>query len=221
MMGIFVKVWDLPTRLFHWLIVLLVGFSWWSAETGHMDWHYRSGLSALILLVFRLIWGFLGSSTARFGNFLRSPAAVITYLRRPKDSVHAAGHNPLGGYSVIAMLLTLCVQVGTGVFAVDVDGLESGPLSYLVDFDQGRVAARIHHISFTVIQVLVVLHLLAIVYYRVRGRRLIVPMLTGRDPQLAADAGEVTGGGPIRAVLALVVALLVGWWISAGAPLWK
>ena len=110
---------------------------------------------------------------------------------------------------------------GTGVFAVDVDGLESGPLSYLVDFDQGRVAARIHHISFTVIQVLVVLHLLALVYYRVRGRRLIVPMLTGRDPQLAADAGEVTGGGPIRAVLALVVALLVGWWISAGAPLWK
>lgn len=218
-MGIFVKVWDLPTRLFHWLIVLLVGFSWWSAETGHMDWHYRSGLSALILLVFRLIWGFLGSSTARFGNFLRSPGAVLAYLRRPKDSVHAAGHNPLGGYSVIAMLLTLCVQVGTGVFAVDVDGLESGPLSYLVDFDQGRVAARIHHVSFTVIQVLVVLHLLAIAYYRMRGRRLIMPMLTGRDPQLAADAGGMTGGGPVRAVLALVVAFLIGWWISAGAPL--
>jgi cytochrome b len=218
MMGNYVKVWDLPTRLFHWLIVLLVGFSWWSAETGHMDWHYRSGLTALILLVFRLIWGFAGGSTARFGNFLRPPTAVIAYLRRPKDSAQAPGHNPLGGYSVIAMLLTLIVQVGTGLFAVDVDGLESGPLSYLVDFDQGRTAAKIHHISFSVIQVLVVLHVLAIVYYRVRGRRLIMPMITGRDPQLAAGAPGLIGGGPLRAILALVVALLLGWWVSAGAP---
>jgi cytochrome b len=217
--GIFVKVWDLPTRLFHWLIVLLVGFSWWSAETGHMDWHYRSGLTALILLVFRLLWGVIGSSTARFGNFLRSPAAVLAYLRRPKDSVHAAGHNPLGGYSVIAMLLMLCLQVGTGLFAVDIDGLESGPLSYLVDFDQGRVAARIHHLSFTAIQALVVLHVLAIVYYRIRGRRLIMPMITGRDPQLASDAVGLTGGGPVRATVTLIVAFLIGWWVSAGAPL--
>jgi cytochrome b len=213
-----VKVWDLPTRLFHWTIVLLVGFSWWSAETGHMDWHYRSGLTALILLVFRLLWGVVGSSTARFGNFLRAPSTVIAYLRRPKDSAHAPGHNPLGGYSVIAMLLALIVQVGTGLFSVDIDGLESGPLSYLVSFDQGRVAARVHHLSFTVIQVLVVLHVLAIAYYRIRGRRLIMPMITGRDPQIFADAGEIRSGGTIRAVIALVVALAIGWWVSAGAP---
>jgi cytochrome b len=213
-----VKVWDLPTRLFHWLTVLLIGFSWWSAEYDEMDWHFRSGLTVLILLAFRLIWGVVGSSTARFGNFVRAPAKVLAYLRRPRNSVQAPGHNPLGGYSVIAMLATLCVQVGTGLFSVDVDGIESGPLSYRVSFDQGRAAAAVHHVSFTVLQVLVVLHLLAIVYYRVRGRRLIVPMLTGRDPQIAAGSGEMVGGDALRALVTFVVALLLGWWVSAGAP---
>jgi len=214
-----VKVWDLPTRLFHWSIVLLVGFSWWSAETGRMDWHYRAGLAALVLLTFRLIWGFAGASTARFGNFLRSPAAVIAYLRRPKASIHAPGHNPLGGYSVIAMLLALTVQVGTGLFAVDVDGLESGPLSHLVDFSQGRLAASVHHLSFSVLQALIVLHVLAIVYYRLRGRRLIAPMLTGRDAQIPPGPPALTGGGMARALAALAAALLLGWWVSLGAPL--
>jgi cytochrome b len=213
------RVWDLPTRLFHWLIALLVGVSWWSAENGVMDWHTRSGLAALVLLVFRLLWGLFGSSTARFVSFVRSPAAVVAYLRRPKGSAHTLGHTPLGGYSVIIMLLTLCVQVGTGLLAVDVDGIESGPLSYLVSFDQGRVAARVHHISFTALQVLVALHVLAIFCYRIRGRRLILPMLTGHDPQVVASSTEPSGGGAIRFMLAIAAALAVGWWINAGAPL--
>lgn len=213
------KVWDLPTRLFHWLIVFLIGFSWWSAETGRMDLHYRSGLAALVLLAFRLLWGFFGSRTARFAHFLRSPAAAFAYLRRQGGAPLTGGHTPLGGYSVIAMLLALIVQVGTGLFAVDVDGIESGPLSYLVSFDQGRAAADVHHISFSVLQGLIVLHLLAIVYYRLRGRRLIMPMITGRDRQLPAGSAETTGGGPVRAVLALAAALGVGWWVSLGAPM--
>jgi cytochrome b len=217
--GTHLKVWDLPTRLFHWLIVLLVGFSWWSAETGHMDWHYRSGLTALILLAFRLLWGFIGGSTARFAGFVRPPAEVIAYLRRPVEASVAAGHNPLGGYSVIAMLLVLVVQVSTGVFAVDVDGIESGPLSYLVSFDQGRIAASVHHLSFTALQVLVALHVLAIAYYRIRGRHLIGPMVTGRDAQLAAGSPALVSAGPLRFVVALAIAFAVGWWISAGAPL--
>ena len=212
------KVWDLPTRLFHWLIVLLAGFSWWSAEAGHMDWHYRSGLAALVLLVFRLLWGFIGGSTARFSQFLRSPGAVLAYLREPAGPLRG-GHNPLGAYSVIAMLLALAVQIGTGLFAVDIDGIESGPLSSRVSFDQGRTAAEVHEISFTVLQALVVLHLLAIAWYRIRGRRLIVPMVTGRDPQLPAGSAGVTGGGFVRAVAALTAALALGWWVSLGAPL--
>lgn len=213
------KVWDLPTRLFHWLIVLLFGFSWWSAETGLMDWHYRSGLAALVLLTFRLLWGIFGSDTARFAHFVKSPADVLGYLRRPAGSPHAAGHSPLGGYSVIAMLLVLAVQIGTGLFAVDVDGLESGPLSPLVSFGQGRAAAAVHEASFAALQALIVLHLLAIAYYRLRGRRLTMPMVTGRDPQLDTAAGEVRGGGVVRAVAALAGALLLGWWVSLGAPL--
>lgn len=213
------KVWDLPTRLFHWSIVFLVGFSWWSAEAGRMEWHYRSGVAALVAILFRVIWGFIGGSTARFTCFLRSPAAVIAYLREPKGAPEVAGHNPLGGYSVLALLLTLATQVGTGLFAVDVDGIESGPLSYLVSFEQGRSAAGVHHLSFTALQLLVALHLLAIVYYRIRGRGLTVPMITGRDHQVPRDGGEVMGDDSVRAVLVLVVALGIGWWISAGAPL--
>lgn len=212
------KVWDLPTRLFHWLIVLLIGFSWWSAETGHMDWHYKSGMMILNLVTFRIVWGLIGGSTARFAKFVKSPMAVVAYFRRPKGEPHAAGHNPLGGYSVVALLLLLVIQVGTGVFSVDVDGIESGPLSYLVSFDQGRFAAHVHHLSFTLLQVLVGLHLLAILYYRIRGRKLIMPMVTGRDAQLAGGAGELVGVGWLRFVIAVVIAFTVGWWISAGAP---
>lgn len=213
------KIWDLPTRLFHWLLVILVGISWWSTETGHMDWHYRSGISVLILVVFRLLWGFIGGSTARFGQFLHSPVTVIAYLRRPDASGHMPGHNPLGGYSVVTMLLVLVIQVVTGVFAVDVDGIESGPLSYMLSFDQGRIAAKVHHLSFTALQVLVVLHLLAIVYYGIRGRRLIVPMVTGRDQQLSASTDALVNAGPVRFVTAIVIAFALGWWVSAGAPL--
>lgn len=212
------KVWDIPTRLFHWLIVLVVGFSWYSAETGLMDWHYRSGIAALCLLAFRLIWGVAGGSTARFTHFLRSPQSVLRYLRRPAN-LSTAGHNPLGGYSVVAMLVALLTQVVSGVLAVDVDGIESGPLSYLISFDQGRVAAAVHEITFTAVQILVLLHILAIVYYRLRGRRLLVPMITGRDAQIDPAGDGVRGGGWARATIALLVAATLAWWISAGAPL--
>lgn len=212
------KVWDLPTRLFHWSIVLLIGFSWWSAETGIMDWHYRSGIAALVALVFRLLWGIVGGSTARFSQFVRSPMMVLSHLRGRAGPLRG-GHNPLGGYSVIAMLLVLAIQIGTGLLAVDVDGIESGPLSYLVSFDTGRAAAEIHELSFAVLQVFIVLHLLAIAFYRIRGRRLIAPMITGRDPQVQPGSVEVTGGGPLRAILVLAIALGIGWWVNLGAPL--
>jgi cytochrome b len=213
------KVWDLPTRLFHWLIVLTVAFSWYSAETGIMDWHYRSGIAALVLLAFRLIWGVIGGSTARFTSFVRSPAAVLVYVRRSAGKPIEGGHSPIGAYSVVAMLLALMVQIVSGLLAVDIDGIESGPLSYLISFDQGRIAANTHEISFSVLQALIALHVLAILYYRIRGRKLIEPMVTGRDPQLPPNAAGVTGGGTARAAVALVLAALIGWWINLGAPL--
>lgn len=172
------RVWDLPTRLFHWLLVALFGFSWWSAEAHHLDWHQFSGLAIFGLLVFRILWGFVGAETARFSHFLRGPRRVWAYLHG--EGTAGPGHNPLGGWSVMAMLTLLCVQVIAGLFAVDVDGIESGPLSYLVDFDQGRAAAAIHSMSFNVLLALIVLHIGAILFYlAVKDRNLIKAMVSG------------------------------------------
>ncbi|MCB2074403.1 MAG: cytochrome b/b6 domain-containing protein [Novosphingobium sp.] len=211
------KVWDAPTRLFHWLIALLVFVSWRSAESGAMDWHYISGVSALALLLFRLVWGLIGGSTARFSHFVRSPSAALDYLRDPAQVKGSPGHNPLGGYSVIAMLLSLAIQIGTGLFSVDVDGIESGPLSYLVTFDQGRTAAEIHELSFNILLGLIILHVLAIAYYRIRhGRKLILPMITGRDAQIPAGEEQLTSVRPIRFLLATTFAAGVAWWVNNG-----
>jgi cytochrome b len=209
------KVWDLPTRLFHWSIVLLVAFAWWSGENHEMEWHYRFGLTALGLVLFRLVWGLIGGSTAQFAHFVRSPAAVVAYLR-DKTAPDRPGHNPLGGYSVIAMLLALSVQVGTGLFATDTDGLESGPLSYLVDFDQGRVAAEIHEFSFNLLLALVIVHIGAVAWYRLRGKRLLGPMITGRDPRFETGEAGLVPAGLVRFVVAAALALAIAWYLSNG-----
>src|SRR5262249_5537036 len=121
-----ILIWDWPTRLVHWLLVALVFFSWGAAEYQHMDLHRYSGYTILGLLVFRLYWGIAGSETARFANFVKGPRAVADYLRSKTKSI---GHNPLGALSVVALLTLLVAQVALGLFSVDVDGLESGPLS--------------------------------------------------------------------------------------------
>ena len=211
-------VWDAPTRLFHWLLVGLIGFSWWSAETHHMDWHQLSGLAVCGLLVFRILWGFLGADTARFRQFVRGPRAVWAYLRgRGPDTV---GHNPLGGLSVVALLLALSAQIVSGLLAVDIDGIESGPLSYLVDFEQGRLAARVHAVSFNIVQGLVELHVLAIVFYLVARRRdLTTAMITGFQKAHATGAPPVTRARWWSLVLAVAAAALVSVWIARGAHL--
>lgn len=213
-----INVWDIPTRLFHWVLVGLIAFSWWSAENGRLDWHLLSGLSVLALLVFRLIWGVIGSSTARFAGFLRGPRGVAAYMRGTEPPL--PGHNPLGGWSVVAMLVALAVQVGSGLFAVDVDGIESGPLSYLVEFDQGRTAAAIHEISFNVLLGLIALHVLAILFYLVfRRRNLIGPMITGSDRVSGMGAAPLRPGKLWALVLAIVIAAAVAWWVSNGAQI--
>lgn len=211
-----IQVWDIPTRLFHWLLVALFAFSWYSAENGMMDWHRRSGLVLLGLVTFRLVWGLVGGSTARFAHFVRGPGAVVRYLRGAPAGI---GHNPLGGLSVIAMLALLVVQIVAGLFAVDVDGLESGPLSDRLDFDQGRLAAKVHHLCFDALLVVVGIHILAIVIYRLRGRNLVTPMLTGRDRQADARATALVPAYPIAFAGAVVLAAALAWWIGQGAPL--
>lgn len=211
------RLWDGPTRIVHWALVALIGFAWWAAETHHMDWHRLAGYGVLGLLVFRIVWGVVGSRSARFASFVRGPAATLAYVRSLPSRAHGdmPGHNPLGAWSVLAILATLVVQVVTGLFAVDVDGIESGPLSDRVEFDTGRLFAKIHHLSFSALEALVVLHLVAIVFYAAYKRAdLVRPMVTGRgrfarDPELAF--------APVwLAVLVAVAAAFVAWWASRG-----
>lgn len=210
-----VRVWDLPTRLFHWLLVLLFAFSWWSAENRQMDWHYLSGLTLLGLLAFRLIWGFVGASTARLPALFASPRAAVAYVRGRGSP--RPGHNPLGGYSVIVMLLLLAVQIGTGLFATDVDGLESGPLSFLVTFDQGRLAAEVHAFSFNLLLAFVALHVVAIAFYLVvRRRNLVGPMVSGRDPSIDNSQPHMKPGHSVAFVIAAALATLLAWSVSKG-----
>ena len=205
-----IAVWDLPTRLFHWSLAGLIVFAWWSAEAHHLDWHKIAGSLIAGLLVFRLWWGLFGGSTARFSDFVRGPGAILDYLRG-KAKTTGAGHNPLGALSVLALLLAALTVVVSGLFTVDTDGIESGPLSSLVDFDQGRIAAEIHGYGFNILEILVVLHLLAIAWYAlVKRDALIGAMLHGKR----SAGSEMAAMKPAR-WWALIVGLLLGGSVAA------
>jgi cytochrome b len=190
-------VWDGPTRLFHWVLAGLFLFSWWTAEEHLMDWHRASGLTILGLVVFRLYWGFVGPETARFARFMKGPRAVLGYASSLFGPTHklAFGHNPLGALSVAAILLALVVQVSLGLFAMDTDGIESGPLARFVSYDFAEAAGDLHEDAFNVLLILVGLHIAAIAFYLVVKRaNLIGPMITGRRSR--ADTGPPEGIPP-------------------------
>lgn len=215
--GTTVRVWDLPTRLFHWSLVGLIGFSWWSAEVKHTNWHMWSGYAVVTLLLFRLLWGVFGSSTARFTNFVRGPRTIAAYLRDVRGWT-GTGHNPIGALSVLVLLAALTVQVGTGLIQTDNDGLVEGPLAPMVNFATSDAANVIHKLSFNVLLALIALHVAAIFFYRlVLGRRLVGPMISG-------SAAPDSVAGPMKsakwwvAAICLAVALTVTRWIVAGAP---
>ena len=207
-------VWDLPVRLVHWLLAGLIAFSWWSVKNHHTDWHIWSGCAILTLLVFRLLWGFVGSSTARWASFVRGPKAVVGYLRGTWTGI---GHTPLGALSVIALFLAVAVQVGLGLISEDEDGLYAGPLAGLVGIDTSDQARDVHELWFNVVLALIVLHLAAIVFYRLRGKHLTKPMITGRAV-LDPNAAPMRPGKWWVAVICLVAALGFTRWIIAGAP---
>ena len=214
--GVRARLWDAPVRIVHWLLVVLIGFSWWSSDD-HLEWHRWSGYAILGLVAFRLWWGFAGGGAARFKSFVRGPKAVAAYVRSLPGAAPAnvPGHNPLGGWSVLAILAALVGQVSAGLFATDVDGLESGPLSHLVDFDTSRAFAEAHELIFRVLQGLVVLHVAAVLFYLFYKRtNLIGPMITGRrafpeDPGLA-------GAPAWRLWLGVALAAGLAWWVSKG-----
>lgn len=217
-----VRVWDLPTRLFHWGLVIAVTGAFVTVKLGGlwMDWHVRFGLAAFALILFRLIWGFIGPRYARFSTFLKSPATVCAYMKNRYR--HGLGHNPLGALSVIAMLLILAFQAVSGLFAND-DILTSGPLAYLDD-DLSRRLTELHKLNEWPILVIVGLHLLAILWYRlVRKQGLTAAMVHGnsRVPEdmleqavPARDTWRVRLGA---LALALAIAALT-YWLTTLAP---
>jgi cytochrome b len=209
-------VWDLPVRATHWLLAVLIPFSWWSATNDHLPWHRLSGYTILGLLVFRLIWGFVGSPTARFGQFLRGPRGVIAYLAGKAAPV--AGHNPLGGWSVIAMLVVLGGQIGLGLFSVDEDSIEAGPLSKFVSFDTSRAIAHLHARLFWVLVGLIALHVAAIAVYALRRKNLVGPMVTGVAP-LAADIETRPLAPAWRVLPVAALAAAVAWFVAHGLRL--
>lgn len=212
-----VRVWDVPVRLFHWSLLGLFAFSWWSGENHEMEWHRQSGLLILALLLFRLFWGLAGSRTARFAHFLKGPRTVLAYARKAADEHATDGHNPLGGWSVVALLAVLLTLVVAGLFSVDVDGLESGPLADYISFDGGRTAAEIHEVAFNVALGLIGLHVCAIGFYQfLVGRDLVSPMITGRREREQGETLDDVRWSPVRALIGLVVILALVWAVSKG-----
>ena len=175
-------IWDLPTRVFHWTLVVLVFTSWLSARMDWMRVHVLCGYTVLTLLLFRIVWGFIGSDTARFSRFLKTPFAALRHLlhlaRREPDT--EVGHNAAGGWMVIVMLAILVVQVSTGLCAND-DVLTEGPLARIVGKERSDWLTHIHSVNFRLIEIVVAAHVLAIVTYRLlKGHNLLWPMITGK-----------------------------------------
>ena len=208
-----VLVWDLPTRLFHWLLVIFVIISFITAKIGGnaMQYHEWSGFAILTLLLFRIIWGFVGSRESRFLTFMRGPSEVIRYtasLMR-KDSKHYLGHNPLGGWSIIAMLLALLVQAATGLFAND-DIVTEGPLFDWVSKATSDWLTRIHKLNQEVIIALVSIHILAVLFYFFFKREnLLKPMFTGIKQWNEAEPEPANGRTWIAAMIAVLAAFTV------------
>lgn len=218
-----VKVWDGWTRLFHWSIALLFVASVVTAKTGLMGWHMLSGYAALGVLVFRVIWGLVGSDTARFARFLRSPLLALRHVahigRREPD--REIGHNPAGGWMALAMILLLLAQVVTGLFADD-DVLTQGPLAQYASERTVRQMTGLHFRIVNLLYVAVALHLAAVLAYRVlKGQDLVGPMVTGvkRLPPEAAKAAPEMGSR--RAAIGLAVIAAAFTWLIArlGPPI--
>lgn len=202
-----IHVWDIPTRLFHWILVGLVIFSFITGKIGvtAMRYHEWSGFAILVLVGFRIVWGFIGGRRSRFSNFLKGPAAVIRYASSllRKDSKAHIGHNPLGGWSIIAMLISLLIQVGTGLFAND-DILTEGPLYALVSKQTSDWLTGVHHLNQKVLLVLVLIHIAAVFFYLIAKREnLIKPMITGS--KVWHQNIESARGNPALAILVVAV----------------
>jgi cytochrome b len=210
-----IRVWDLPTRTFHWALVACVVGLVISGNLGGgaMTWHFRFGYCVITLLMFRMIWGFAGGHWSRFASFAYGPSQIMGYLRTGGVSGHAVGHNPLGSLSVFAMLGVLLLQVTSGLMSDD-EIAASGPLVRWISGNWVSLATWYHKdVGKVILIMLIITHLMAIVFYRWRkNQNLVRPMITG-DKLLEAEvtSSSDTTGDRIRAVVLLMVCSGLVW----------
>jgi cytochrome b len=209
-------VWDLPTRLFHWLLVATLIALYVTAKRGDMPLHMTLGKFMIGMLIFRIIWGLIGPRHARFINFVKGPSSILQYL---KGGIKSVGHNPLGAGMVLLMLLLLIVQVTTGLFSTD-DIAYFGPYNGAVSHAWGEKLTGFHHKNFNLILAAVVLHLCAIAYYTfVKKERLVAAMIHGhKDAQHVPVHEAITGSQLWKALIVIAVAGGCVYWLLHAAP---
>jgi cytochrome b len=209
-------VWDLPTRLFHWMLVVSVGVCIGTGLSHHMTWHLRTGYAALALVLFRLIWGFLGSESARFACFLRAPATALAHLRgfMRAEPDHEAGHNPAGGWMVLVLLLIVLAEAVSGLGAND-GVMTGGPLADTVG---DAWSDRLTHWHTAILKPLLLaaigVHVLAVlIYFLAKGQDLVLPMITGRKT-LPAAVREPAMRSPLLALALFAAVAAAVWYLS-------
>jgi len=212
------RVWDLPTRLFHWTLAAAVISQLVTGFAGIMEWHFRVGYAVLSLLLFRLIWGFIGGRWSRFAAFIYSPGSVMNYLRGRAHPDHLIGHSPLGAFSVFAVLAILVLQVASGLVADD-EIAAAGPLTRFVSGATVSLATGWHTAQGKwIVIALVTLHVLAVLYYvLVKRHRLVRPMISGDKLVVDGSAAPSRDDAASRLLALVVFALCTAFaaWIAS------
>lgn len=227
-------VWDLPLRLFHWLLVLSLAASWYTAENseefvvvGENVWsytliHFWLGYWTLGMILFRLIWGFVGPRHARFANFVTGPGKFARYLGTfvRRDSPPAVGHNPMGAWVVLLMLLMVGAQAVTGLFLIDNTEIFLAPFNPSVDAETAGKLGTFHRLNFDVLLWVVGLHVLAIVFYRFyKNQNLVGAMITGRKPaHLVPEQEAIRGSDLLKALIVIAICWAAVWLLLQQAP---
>lgn len=214
-----VRIWDLPTRLFHWsLFVCVVGLIiTGNVGGGWMPWHFRLGFCVMTLLLFRFVWGLVGGKWSRFASFIYAPGSLIAYLKGQGKPEHSAGHNPLGAFSVFGLLAFLALQVGTGLISDD-EITNAGPLTRFVKNATVSLATWWHkEVGNKLILAMIVLHITAILFYLYKKKEnLIRPMIDG-DKQMAqaVESSKDTTASRVAALVVLAVCGAFVYWVQS------
>lgn len=203
-----VKVWDVAVRFFHWSQLLLIAGLWYTGEEGLMAQHQLLAYTLLALVAARLVWGVIGSSTARFDRFAATPAAAVHYLRRPQP---VTGHNPASFYMIVLLLALTVLQLLTGLATLDNSYLSDGPLVSLLSASWVDLASAIHKININILLAAIAVHIVAALWHSVRVHNVLAVMLTGKD-KVSADQQVALRSSVLFFVLFAVLLALLYWW---------